>query len=253
LQKRHPIQLLTSNVASEVLEARARVAAARERYEIALDRVAFLQTGEESLAVQAAGAAVRQAETAVAQAEAQVAQAEAMAAAAQAGVRAAEAERDRVLAAAAQAETAVSQAEKMVQQAQAALNLVDIQMEKQVVAAAVSGVIMTRSVEPGEIVMPGVSVMSIGQLDTLKVTVYIPENKYGQIHLGDSAVLTADSFPDRTFETVVTRISDQAEFTPRNVQTKEERQTTVYAVELSVQDDSGSLKPGMPVDVVFGN
>ncbi|GAB4280233.1 MAG: hypothetical protein Kow0080_32950 [Candidatus Promineifilaceae bacterium] len=244
-------QLLTSNAASEVLEARARVAAARERYEIALDWVAFLQTGEESLAVQAAGVAVRQAETAVAQAEAQVAQAGAMVEAAQVGVRAAEAERDQALAAAAQAETAVSQAEKMVQQAQAALNLVNIQMEKQLVVAAVSGVITTRSVEPGEIVMPGISVMSIGQLDTLKVTVYIPENKYGQIHLGDLATLTADSFPDRTFNTVVTRISDRAEFTPRNVQTKEERQTTVYAVELSVQDDSSGLKSGMPVDVVF--
>ena len=62
-----------------------------------------------------------------------------------------------------------------------------------------------------------------------------------------------DSFPNETFTALVTRISDKAEFTPQNVQTKEGRQTTVYAIELSVDNVDGKLKPGMPVDVIFEN
>ena len=84
------------------------------------------------------------------------------------------------------------------------------------------------------------------------ITVYIPEDKYGQISLGDPAVLSVDSFPDQEFMASVTRIADRAEYTPRNVQTKEDRQTTVYAIELSVDDPDGKLKPGMPTDVTFG-
>jgi HlyD family secretion protein len=83
------------------------------------------------------------------------------------------------------------------------------------------------------------------------VTVYIPENLYGQISLGNAAVLTADSFPGESFTALVTRIANQAEFTPQNVQTTEGRQTTVYAIELAVDNTGGKLKPGMPVDVEF--
>ena len=93
--------------------------------------------------------------------------------------------------------------------------------------------------------------MKIAKLDTLKVTVYISEDRYGEVRLGDTATLNVDSFPGETFTATVTRIADQAEYTPRNVQTKEERQTTVYAVELSVENPDGKLKPGMPVDVTF--
>ena len=96
-----------------------------------------------------------------------------------------------------------------------------------------------------------VTTMTIAQLDTLTVTVYISEDHYGEVSLGQNASLSVDSFPDETFSATVTRIADQAEYTPRNVQTKEERQTTVYAIELSVENLDGKLKPGMPVDVTF--
>jgi hypothetical protein len=65
--------------------------------------------------------------------------------------------------------------------------------------------------------------------------------------------MTVDSFPDETFSASIVYISDQAEFTPRNVQTVEGRSSTVYAIKLQVQDPNGKLKPGMPADVVFGN
>ncbi len=245
-------QQLGSAAASAILEARGRLATATERYELALDRVTGLMTGEDSFAVQAAGAERELAETAVIQASTAITQAEAMVVAAETAVSLAESNKEQVEAGIAQAETAVSAAEKLVEQAQAALDLVDIQMERLVVKTAVAGTIMSRNVEMGELVRAGIPAMSIGQLDDLRVTVYIPENQYGQLNVGDTATLTADSFPDETFDAIVTRIADQAEFTPRNVQTQEERQTTVYAIELAVTDPDGKLKQGMPADVLFG-
>ena len=93
--------------------------------------------------------------------------------------------------------------------------------------------------------------MTIAYLSRHTITVYLPEDRYGEVNVGDEVSLAIDSFPNQTFTAVVTRIADQAEYTPRNVQTKEERQTTVYAIELEVINTDGKLKPGMPVDVTF--
>jgi membrane fusion protein YbhG len=150
-----------------------------------------------------------------------------------------------------QARTTLEAAKSSVKQAEAQLSQVETQIEKLMVSAPQDGVVLVRSVQPGEVAQAGMTVMTIAKLDTLKVTVYIPEDHYGEVKLGDSASLSTDSFPGETFTASVTRIADQAEYTPRNVQTKEERQTTVYAVELSVENPDGKLKPGMPVDVIF--
>jgi multidrug resistance efflux pump len=93
--------------------------------------------------------------------------------------------------------------------------------------------------------------MIIGQLDDLTITVFIPEDQYGLVSIGDTAEVSVDSFPDRTFSAIVISIANEAEFTPRNVQTEEERRTTVFALELAVEDPDRMLKPGMPADVVF--
>ncbi len=172
-----------------------------------------------------------------------VALAEAQVAFAQAQLALAEADRPTA------EELAVAQAQ--IDSAETNLGAVQVLIDKLVVTTPISGVVTTRNVENGELIQPGVAAMTISQLDELTVTVYIPENQYGQIFLGDTAQLKVDSFPFETFEAVVTRIADQAEYTPRNVQTQEERQTTVYAVELSVDDPDGKLKPGMPTDVIF--
>jgi len=144
---------------------------------------------------------------------------------------------------------AVAQAQ--VDAANANLEAVQVQIDKLIVTTPLSGVVMTRNVEIGELIQPGIAAMTISQLDALTVTVYISESQYGKINLGDTAQLSVDSFPLRTFNATVTRIANQAEYTPRNVQTQEERQNTVYAIELSVEDPDGKLKPGMPSDVVF--
>jgi len=85
----------------------------------------------------------------------------------------------------------------------------------------------------------------------VRLTVYVPEDKYGQIQLGQSVTITADSFPGESFDGQVIRIADEAEFTPRNVQTVEGRLATVYAVEILAPNPDLRLKPGMPADVVI--
>lgn len=176
----------------------------------------------------------------------------------EAQIAAAEITPQQAEAAAEQASVAVSRARAVLEQAQAAvaeaeaaLKQVDVQSQRLEVRSAVDGVILVRNVEPGEVIQPGATAMTIGELDNLTVTVYIPEEEYGQIKLGNKATVTVDSYPGETFQAEVVRIADRAEFTPRNVQTQEDRRTIVFAVELVVNDSSGRLKPGMPADVVF--
>ena len=201
---------LTTDDAKDVLEARARVDVAQERYDAAKDALRAFQTGADAPEVVLAQKAVDQAGTQL----------------------------DAVKAS--------------VKQVQAQLSELETQMEKLTVNAPEDGVVLVRSVQPGEVIQAGMTSLTIAKLDNLTVTVYIPEDRYGEVKLGDNASLSADLFPGETFSATVTRIANQAEYTPRNVQTKEERQTTVYAVELSVDNPDGKLKPGMPVDVTFG-
>ena len=201
--------LLTTDSADAVLQARADVSVAQERYYSALDFLRNLQTGEQSTAVTAAQGVVDQ------------------------------------------AQAAVAQAEKAVQQAQASLDLLDTQLAKLTVYAPMDGVILTRNVEPGEFVQPGAIALTLANLKDITITVYIPEDRYGQINLGQQAQVTVDSFPSETFTGEVIHIADEAEFTPRNVQTAEGRSSTVYAIKLKVTDSEGKLKIGMPADVTF--
>ncbi len=121
------------------------------------------------------------------------------------------------------------------------------------IRAPLNGVVLERLYEPSEIATPGSTLLVLGDLFTLNLTVYVPEDRYGQIILGRTYPVTVDSFPGTTFEGVVTHIADQAEFTPRNVQTVEGRKTTVFAVRLSLANPGLTLKPGMPADVNFGS
>jgi len=202
-------ELLSTDAADRLLQARADVSVAQERYYSALDLVRNLQKGTQSLPVAAAELALKQ------------------------------------------AQSAVDQAQKAVDQAQANLDLLDIQLSKLVVYAPMDGVILVRNVEPGEFVQPGATALSMADLSNLTITVYVPEDRYGQISIGQQADVTVDSFPGTTFKAEITNIADQAEFTPRNVQTVEGRSSTVYAVKLKVIDTESRLKIGMPADVSF--
>lgn len=149
------------------------------------------------------------------------------------------------------AESAVKQAETGLAQAQAALDLLNLQLEKTTVTAPISGTVLAMNVDEGEMVGAGSLVMVLGQLDEVTLTVYVPEDQYGRISLGQPASVMVDSFASRTFTGTVRHIADQAEFTPRNVQTTAGRKTTVYAVKISLANTDGSLKPGMSADVTI--
>ena len=202
-------ELLDTDAADAVLQARADVSVAQERYYAALDFLRRLQTGDQSTGVSAAQGVVDQ------------------------------------------AQAAVDQAQKAVQQAQANVDLLDAQIAKLVVYAPLDGQILSRNVEPGEFVQPGAVTFGMADLSDITITVYVPEDRYGQISLGQAAQVSVDSFPNQTFTAEVIHIADQAEFTPRNVQTVEGRSSTVYAIKLRVTDSEGKLKIGMPADVLF--
>lgn len=150
-----------------------------------------------------------------------------------------------------QALAAADQAHLAVTQMEASLALIDTQIARLTVTAPADGTILTRSIQPGEIVAPSASALTLGRLANLTITVYVPEDRYGGLLLGQPATVSVDSFPGETFSATVIHIAGQAEFTPRNVQTFEGRSSTVFAIKLQVRDPGGKLKPGMPADVVF--
>lgn len=150
---------------------------------------------------------------------------------------------------AAQAQLVAAQANQAA--AEAALDSADIQIGKAELVSPVSGTVLYRNIEAGEVVSPGATIIVVADLSDLTITVYLPEDRYGKVNLGDNVEVEVDSFPGEKFNATVTHIADQAEFTPRNVQTGEGRRTTVFAIELKLDDPQGKLKPGMPADVYF--
>jgi HlyD family secretion protein len=202
---------LTSEGATDVLQARAKVVVAQEIYDNAVDNLRALQTGADSQPVITATKSVDQ------------------------------------------ANAAMEQAQTNVKTAEANLALLDTQMKKLTVYAPMDGVVLTRNIEPGEFIQPGAVALMVANLNELTITVYVPDPRLSEIKLGQKATVTIDvsSGESPTFDAEVIHIADQAEFTPRNVQTVEGRSSTVFAVKLKVTDPEGKLKIGMPADVVF--
>jgi HlyD family secretion protein len=146
---------------------------------------------------------------------------------------------------------ALDVAQAQVNQARAALDVLNVQLAKTKIAAARDGVITRRAVNPGELATPGAALLTLTQLDPVNLTIYVPETRLGEIQLGSKINVQVDSFPGRVFEGTIIYISNQAEFTPRNVQTKEERVTTVFAVKVEIPNATLELKPGMPADATL--
>jgi HlyD family secretion protein len=117
------------------------------------------------------------------------------------------------------------------------------------IVAPASATVTLRSVEPGEFVGMGSNVVRLTHLDRVKLTIYVNEGELGHVSLGQSAEVSIDSFgPSRLFQGSVVYISPVAEFTPKNVQTKEERTKLVFAVKIEIPNPDGALKPGLPAD-----
>lgn len=143
-------------------------------------------------------------------------------------------------------------AKAQVAAAESQVRAIEIQIKKTTLVAPIDGVILSRNIEQGELATLGAPLLVIGKLADLELTVYVPEEKVGYVHPGQQTILHVDAYPGRDFTVTVSRVADQAEFTPRNVQTVEGRKDTVYAVHLTLTNPDLALKPGMPADVIFG-
>ncbi|GIW52344.1 MAG: hemolysin secretion protein D [Gemmatimonadales bacterium] len=138
---------------------------------------------------------------------------------------------------------AVRQAEATVAQAEAAL-------EGAVIKSPISGVVSVQQRHPGEVVAAGVPVLTVIDPDDRWVRIYVRGDQVGRVSLGQEAEIRADAYPDRVYRGRVVYIADEAEFTPRNVQTREDRVRLVYRMKVAVVGDSSyDLKPGLPADV----
>ncbi|MBI5632944.1 MAG: efflux RND transporter periplasmic adaptor subunit [Nitrospirae bacterium] len=138
-----------------------------------------------------------------------------------------------------------------VHQAEAAVKVSEERLKETVLTAPLSGIVLQKNAEKGEIALPGIAIYTIGDLQHPWIKIYVKEDKLGLVRLGQKAEITTDSYPGKKYEGVVTFISSEAEFTPKNVQTREERVKLVFGVKVSVKNMNDELKPGMPADVTI--
>ncbi len=143
----------------------------------------------------------------------------------------------------------IKAASNRVEQARAALKVMKERLKDTVLYAPIAGVILRKNAEKGETVGAGAPVFTLGDLENPWIKVYVKEDKLGLVKLGQKAEVGVDSYPGKKYEGIVTYISSEAEFTPKNVQTQEERVKLVFGIKVSVKNINDELKPGMPADV----
>lgn len=166
-----------------------------------------------------------------------------------AGVKAAQAALDQATADAAGA-AEIARMQARLDQANAAQKIAEAQLSYATIASPMDGTVTHVLASVGENAAPGKTLATIADLSLLHVRIFIPETRIADVSLGDTAVVVTDS-ADREFRGRVVFIASEAEFTPSNVETKEQRVKLVYEVRLELDDPSEVLKPGMPVDVEF--
>ena len=236
--------------------AKGQVAVAETAVKIAQVQYEQLKEGpreeEKAMAlarVKAAQAQVEQAKAQVLAAEVAVEQAQAQVEAAEAGLAQAEAKLALLMAGPTREEVAIAEAK--VKEAEAALGILQVQRDKMTLRAPRSGLVIARAVNEGETAAPGAALLTIADLDNLTLTVYIPEVDIGRVRVGQEVEVSVDAYPGRKFKGEVVFIASKAEFTPKNVQTREERAKLVFAVKVRIPNPEHLLKPGMPADALI--
>jgi len=229
--------------------AKAAVAQAEIQVRIIQLQLEDLKAGACPEDLEAAQAAVEAAQAGVDAAESQVMEAQQQLEAARARLREAQARLRLVKAGATSEEIAMAQAQ--VSDAQAGLQILKIQRNKMTLHAPRDGLVLERTINMGEMALPGSILFRLANLDQVKLSVYVPEGELGRVQLGQIVAVTVDSFPERVFQGQVVHISSRAEFTPRNIQTREQRASQVFAVKIELPNSDHALKPGMPADAAF--
>jgi len=136
-------------------------------------------------------------------------------------------------------------------QARAALAIAEDDVRKSTLYAPFDAFVTVKDTEEKEFVQPGTPVVTLADLDEVWVKTYVPETQLGRVRLGQEADVLSDTFPGKIYRGRVTFISPEAEFTPKNVQTKEERVKLVYRIKVTLRNPNQELKAGMPVDVTL--
>ncbi|OHD65096.1 MAG: hypothetical protein A2176_02440 [Spirochaetes bacterium RBG_13_51_14] len=137
--------------------------------------------------------------------------------------------------------------ETMYRVAKAGYEQINAAIDNAVIASPIDGIVLEKNLEVGEIAFPGTPVLTVADLKDTWIRIYISELKLKQVKLGQKAVITIDSSDKKYIGTVVS-ISNKAEFTPKTIQTKDERVKLMFAVKISVPNPDMELKPGMPAD-----
>lgn len=146
---------------------------------------------------------------------------------------------------------AVRQAQARAEGAAAGKALAETRLSQSVLTSPLTGLVLTKNAEPGEMLAPGTPVVTVGKMDQVWLRAYIPEAELGRVKVGQTARVTTDSWPGRNFEGKISFISPEAEFTPKNVQTAKERVKLVYRIKITLDNPKVELKPGMPADAVI--
>lgn len=136
-------------------------------------------------------------------------------------------------------------------QARAQAAVAEEDLKKSRLYAPFDGFVTVKDVEEQEYVQAGAPVLTLAHLDEVWVKTYVPETQLGKVRLGQTGEVISDTFPGKRYSGAVTFISPEAEFTPKNVQTKEERVKLVYRIKVTLKNPNQELKPGMPVDVIL--
>ncbi|NQU17600.1 MAG: efflux RND transporter periplasmic adaptor subunit [Candidatus Saganbacteria bacterium] len=131
------------------------------------------------------------------------------------------------------------------------VEIAELNLENTIIRAPFSGIILTKAIEAGELAVIGKPIVTMADLNEVSLKVYLPEKEAGKISLGQIAKVTVDSYPGHNFRGEVANISDQAEFTPKSIQTREERTTQVFGIKIKIRNQDRKLKPGMPADAEF--
>jgi len=142
-------------------------------------------------------------------------------------------------------------AETQVKSAKDAVEFLQAQIDDTKIISPISGTVIRKVAEKGELVALGTPIFVVADLSSVYLTIYIPETILGKIKLGQNAEVKIDSFPNKSFNGKVIYISQEAEFTPKNIQTKDERVKLVYGVKIKINNPNGELKSGMPADAII--
>jgi len=143
------------------------------------------------------------------------------------------------------------EAEARLEQAKEALTLAEIRLGYATLKSPMTGLALSDHIEAGEYVVPGTAVVTVGDMEHSWMRAYINESDLGRVKVGQTAEVTTDTFPGRTYKGTVSFISSEAEFTPKNVQTAKERTKLVYRIKVDIPNPKMELKPGMPADATI--